>query len=57
MKKINENGQELPKEENIKESESPIKESSKKVRCTCACHRQNGIVHISACCRDGYIDI
>lgn len=33
-----------------------LKDMKVKVRCTCACHRQNGIVHFRPCCNNGYIE-
>ncbi len=32
-----------------------ITNSGLKVKCSCPCHRQNGIVHVAACCNNGYL--
>jgi hypothetical protein len=59
-KKNKDNQKTIGKEEEevvgIEPKESPILKTLIKYRCTCPCHRQNGITHITACCNNGYIN-
>lgn len=44
------------KKEKVEQTISnPIKINTLKTPCPCACHRQNGITHVVACCNNGYL--